>query len=324
MVQPAIVHVHTDPHPSAESSMRHIWDAVIVGGGPAGLSAALILGRCCRNVLIVDEGRQRNRFAAHMHGFLTRDGTPPHEFLSAAREQLRPYSGVRFIEDVVEDAACSGKTFTVTLQKHEPSRTRTLLLATGVVDHLPAIPGIEPLYGTSVHHCPYCDGWEWRQQRIAAYGSGDDKGGGLALMLRQWSSDVALFSDGPADLSIAMRSRLRRHNISVHEAKVERLDGEAGRLKRVVLSIGAAIERDALFFNTGQHQRSVLASRLGCKFTDRGGVDAGELDVATGIEGLFVAGDVTRDVQLVAIAAAEGVKAAFAINKLLLTRDGLL
>ena len=304
--------------------MRQIWDAVIVGGGPAGLSAALILGRCCRDVLLVDEGRQRNRVAGRMHGFLTRDGISPQEFLATARAQLRPYDRVRLIEDVVESAVCSGKEFAITMRSHEPSRSHTILLATGVVDHLPPIQGIEPLYGKSVHHCPYCDGWEWRQHRIAAYGSGDDKGGGLALLLRQWSNDVLLFTDGPADLSTTMQARLRQQNVFIHEARVVSLDGDGPRLKRVLLSDGNSVECNALFFNTGQHQRSLLASRLGCKFTDRGGVDAGDLDVATAIEGLFVAGDVTRDVQLVAIAAAEGVKAAFAINKLLLSRDGLL
>lgn len=304
--------------------MRQIWDAVVVGGGPAGLSAALILGRCCRHVLLVDEGRQRNRFSDHMHGFLTRDGTSPQEFLAVAREQLRPYDRVHLIDDAVGNAVCSGNEFAITLSNHEPVRTRTLLLATGVVDHVPPIDGIEPLYGKSVHHCPYCDGWEWRGQRMAAYGSGDDKGGGLALMLRQWSDEVLLFTDGPAELSRTMQARLREHHVAIHEAKVLRLNGEGPRLKSVVLSDGKSVECDALFFNTGQHQRSPLASCLGCKFTDRGGVDAGELDVTTDVEGLFVAGDVTRDVQLVAIAAAEGVKAAFAINKLLLSRDGLL
>ena len=259
-----------------------------------------------------------------MHGFLTRDGISPQEFLATAREQLRPYDRVHLIEDVVESAVCSSKEFAITMRNHEPSRTHTILLATGVVDHLPTIQGIEPLYGKSVHHCPYCDGWEWRQHRIAAYGSGDDKGGGLALLLRQWSNDVLLFTDGPAELSAAMQDRLRQRNVSIHEAKVLRLDAEGAQLKRVVLNDGSSVECDALFFNTGQHQRSLLASRFGCKFTDRGGVDAGELDVTTDVEGLFVAGDVTRDVQLVAIAAAEGVKAAFAINKLLLSRDGLL
>ena len=303
--------------------MRQLWDAIIVGGGPAGLSAALILGRCCRHVLLVDEGRQRNRSAERMHGFLTRDGIAPRAFLSTAREQLRPYDTVHLVDDVVEGAVCSGQGFTATLRKHEPSRTRTLLLATGVADHLPPIEGIEPLYGKSVHHCPYFDGWEWRQHRIGAYGSGDDKGGGLALMLRQWSDDVLLFTDGPARLSSAMQARLREHAVRIHDARVVRLDARGPRLERVVLSDGDCVECDALFFNTGQHQRSPLASRLGCRFTDRGGVDAGELDVATDVEGLFVAGDVTRDVQLVALAAAEGVKAAFAINKLLLRRDGL-
>ena len=303
--------------------MNTIWDTIIVGGGPAGLSAALVLGRCRRSVLLVDEGRQRNRFAAHMHGFLTRDGATPREFLETARDELRAYASVHFIRDLVLEAACSGAEFSLTLQHHVPSRARTVLLATGVVDHLPAIEGIEPLYGKSVHHCPYCDGWEWRDRRIAAYGNGDDKGGGLALMLKQWSSDVQLFTDGPADLSEPMRARLVSQGIPVHEAKVFRLEGDGPRLERIVLSDGRAVERDALFFNTGQHQRSPLAARLGCTFTDRGGIDAGELDVATGIEGLYVAGDVTRDVQLVVIAAAEGAKAAFAINKLLLKRDGL-
>ena len=304
--------------------MRQIWDAVVVGGGPAGLSAALILGRCCRHVLLVDEGHQRNRFSEHMHGFLACDGISPQQFLSTAREQLRPYDSVLLIEDVVENAACLGHEFALALSNHEPVRTRTLLLATGVVDHLPPIEGIEPLYGKSVHHCPYCDGWEWRQHRIAAYGSGDDKGGGLALMLLQWSNDVLLFTDGPAELSLAMQARLRERNVAIHEAKIVRLNGDGPRLESVVLSDGKSVECNALFFNTGQHQRSPLASSLGCKFTDRGGVDAGDLDVTTDVEGLFVAGDVTRDVQLVAIAAAEGVKAAFAINKLLLSREGLL
>ena len=304
--------------------MRETWDAVIVGGGPAGLSAALILGRCCRRVLVADEGRQRNRFSEHMHGFLTRDGMPPREFMSAAREQLRPYENVHLIEDLVEDATCLGSAFKVSLRHHEPITARSVLLATGVVDHLPPLPGIEPLYGKSVHHCPYCDGWEWRGQRFAAYGSGDDKGAGLALLLRQWSEDVMLFSNGPADLSSAMRARLRDRSVALYEGAIARLEGEGARLKRIVLNDGDAVERDVLFFNTGQHQRSPLASNLGCKFTDRGGVDAGELDVATEIEGLYVAGDVTRDVQLVALAVAEGVKAAFAINKLLLRRDGLV
>jgi thioredoxin reductase len=259
-----------------------------------------------------------------MHGFLTRDGVSPQDFLTTAREQLRPYDTVRSIQDVAKNAVCLGREFAVTLGKHEPSRTRSLLLATGVIDHLPPLQGIEPLYGKSVHHCPYCDGWEWRHHRIAAYGNGDDKGGGLALLLGQWSNDVLLFTDGPAELSTGMQDRLRQRNVSIYEAKVSRLDAEGARLKCVVLSDGNSVACNALFFNTGQHQRSPLASRLGCKFTDRGGVDAGELDVTTDIEGLFVAGDVTRDVQLVAIAAAEGVKAAFAINKLLLSRDGLL
>ena len=303
---------------------RVTWDTIIVGSGPAGLSAALLLGRCRRRVLVVDAGEPRNRFSPHMHGFLTRDGTPPRDFLRIAREQLQPYGTVVVTDDEVMHVACDESRFTAELRRGARQDAHTLLLATGVVDHLPRVAGIEPLYGTSVHHCPYCDGWEWRDRRLAAYGCGDAKGGGLALMLLQWSDDVVLVSDGPSELSQAMRQRLSARNVDVCEAPIDRLEGEGGLLQRIVLHDGSALVRDALFFNVDQHQRSPLAARLGCRFTDRGGVDTGDHDVTTNVAGLYVAGDATRDVQLVAVAAAEGVKAAFAIHKRLLSMEGLM
>ncbi|MPZ46793.1 MAG: FAD-binding protein [Betaproteobacteria bacterium] len=304
--------------------MIKVWDSIIVGGGPAGLSAALILGRCRRSVLLIDALSQRNRFAARMHGFLTRDGISPQEFLEIARSQLRPYSTIHSIDDEVVDVLFAGNLFQARLRGDQQVCAHCILLATGVIDHLPDIEGIQPLYGHSVHHCPYCDGWEWRDKRIGAFGSGDEKGGGLALMLKQWSADVQLFSNGPAGLSPAMQARMTKQNISIREGKILRLEGEGRWLKRLVHNDGTSVPCDALFFNTAQHQCSQLASRLGCRMTARGGVDTGEHDVKTEIPGLFVAGDATRDVQLVAVAAAEGAKAAFAINRVLLDRDGLL
>jgi thioredoxin reductase len=299
------------------------WDVIVIGGGPAGLSAALTLGRCRRRVLVCDAGRYRNRASRHMHCFLTRDGCPPTEFLDTAREQLSPYDCVelRSITVVAVEKHASG--FEVFVEGGGREVCRKLLLATGVVDELPKLEGIDRFYGVSVHHCPYCDGWEWRDRRIGAYGHGE-KGTGLALMLRQWSADVALFLDGQDELTREHRERLARFEIAIHEQRIARLEGDDdGHLQRIVLANGNAAKRDTLFFNTGQHQRSALAEKLGCEFTERGGVQTHEHEVGTCVAGVYVAGDASRDVQLVVVAVAEGTKAGFAINRALLAEDGL-
>jgi thioredoxin reductase len=302
---------------------ERFWDVIVVGGGPAGLSAALTLGRCRRSVLICDAGRYRNRAAHHMHGFLTRDGIGPGDFLELARADVLRYPTVELCSSEVCNAICRENSFDVTLEDGSVLRARKLLLATGVVDELPSVEGFERFYGKSAHHCPYCDGWEWRDQPIAAYGRGE-KGAGLALMLKQWSADLALFTDGPAQLSAQYCERLAAQEIPVYEERIARMEGTGdGLLQQIVLASGTCVGRRAFFFNTGQHQRSALAIALGCELTSKGGVEANAYDVATNIPGVYVAGDASRDVQLVVVAVAEGTKAAFAINKALLGEAGL-
>jgi thioredoxin reductase len=255
---------------------------------------------------------------------VTRDGENPKNFLQTAREQLARYPTVQLLQAVVLDVLRGEKSFEVALHNGERHVAKKILLATGVVDHLPAIAGVEQFYGVSVHHCPYCDGWEWRDQPVAAYGHGE-KGGGLALMMKQWTDDVILFTDGPSQLTRDYRARLEAERIAVYEEPVGSLEGTVeGQLERVVMVSGDVIERRAMFFNTGQHQRSQLPLRLGCELDEKGGVAVGEYEVETCVEGVYVAGDASRDVQLVIVAAAEGTKAAFAINKALLREVGRL
>lgn len=299
-----------------------MFDVIIVGAGPAGLSAALILGRCRRRVLICDAGSPRNAKSHALHGFLTRDGIDPGAFLHIGREQLRCYPNVELRAAEVTSAICTDNHFAVLFGDGTRCSCRKLLVATGVVDEVPQIPGIETLYGRSVFHCPYCDGWEVRDQPLAVYGRGE-KGGGLALMLTVWSKEVALCTDGPAELSPEERERLSRHKIEVYEEPVARLEGTTeGVLERIVFTNGDQLARRALFFNTGQQQRSALLTQLRCDFTDKGGARTGEYE-ETNVAGLYVAGDASRDVQLVIIAAAEGARAAFAINRALLQDAGL-
>jgi thioredoxin reductase len=297
-----------------------LWDVVIVGAGPAGLSAALILGRCRRSVLVCDTGRPRNAAAQALHGFLTRDGIPPLEFLDIARAELSRYDTVHLRRIEVIEATCrNDKGFDVTLADGTVVRSRKLLLATGVVDNVPSIEGVRELYGRSVFHCPYCDGWEVRDQPIAIYGRGA-RGLGLSLELTAWSADLTLCTDGPPELAPDDLDRLARNRIAVRDDRIARLDGRDGVLTHVVFESGERLPRRALFFTTGQVQRSDLSARLGCEINEKGTVRTGKYET-THLEGLYVAGDASRAVQWVVVAAAEGAEAAFAINTDLIKAD---
>jgi thioredoxin reductase len=297
-----------------------MYDVIIVGGGPAGLSAALVLGRCRRRVLLCDDGHYRNDAALGLHGFLTRDGIHPAELRRIGREQLERYE-IEYRAIEVLDASCRDRCFEVALAGGERLCCRRLLLATGVVDRLPEIDGMREFYGCGVFHCPYCDGWEVRDRPLAAYGHGRT-GAGLAISLQAWSDDVVLCTDGPPGLTPEEAAALARRRIPVRSQKIARLEGDGDRLGEIVFRDGSRLARCALFLSTGQDQRSSLAARLGCKFTNKGTVQTGKLE-GTSVPGLFVAGDASKDVQLAIVAAAEGAKAAIAIDKSLQEEGGM-
>jgi thioredoxin reductase len=302
----------------SEVVMR-VYDVVIVGGGPAGLSAALVLGRCRRRVLVCDAGHPRNAASQHLHGFLTRDGTNPLDFLQIAREQLSRYLTVELRHALVRDVRCEASLFHTTLDGGEEIQSRRLLLATGVVDNIPPVEGLKELYGKSVFHCPYCDAWEVSDQIIGVYGRGE-KGFGLSLEMTAWSRDLVLLTDGPSELDAEQLERLQRNGVAVKEERVARLEGRDGILERVIFEGGDAMPMRALFFTTGQGQRSHLSESLGCDFNEKGTVSTGKYET-THLKGLYVAGDASRAVQWVIVAAAEGAEAAFSINQSLIKED---
>jgi thioredoxin reductase len=295
-----------------------MYDVLIVGGGPAGLSAALWLGRCRRRVLVCDAGRPRNIASQEAHGYLTRDAIHPVEFLRLGREDLVRY-GVEVRHAKVDSAQCVERGFTAVLDDGTEIHSRKLLLATGVVDEIPAIPGMAEYYGRGVFHCPYCDGWEVRDLPLVAYGHGKSALG-LALSLKTWSKDVSICTHGPANLTATDRQRLRDSGLILHAERIGQLEGSERGLERIIFENGQALDCRALFFNTGQLQRSELFKSLGCR-SRRDGAAWTDHRQRTSVPGLFLAGDASRDVQFLIVAAAEGAKAAVAINRELQDED---
>lgn len=296
-------------------------DAIIIGGGPAGLSAALVLARCRRDVLLIDAGSPRNRSAREIHNYLTRDCTPPADFRAAAERDLARYRVAVRRAEAMDAGLNPDGTFRVVYVGSEGGQTaaaRKLLLATGMSDILPPIDGIGALYGSTVHHCPYCDGYEHRDKRLVAWGAGD-RALGLALSLHTWSRSVTACTEG-APLRRELLERAEACGIAVRTDRVQRLVGEGDRLTRAEFHSGPPLPCDALFFNTGQFQRSDLARRLGCRFKDDGGVETSDR-MCAGVRGLYVAGDADREVEFVIVAAAQGATAAVAINAELQSED---
>ncbi|HET8547455.1 MAG TPA: NAD(P)/FAD-dependent oxidoreductase [Bryobacteraceae bacterium] len=292
---------------------RFDFDVIVVGGGPAGLSAATVLARSRRRVLVCDAGDPRNVRSRGIHGFLSREGVLPLELLAIAREQIGQY-GVEFSENtVMRIAGEAGRSFHVTLLDGREYSCRRILLATGVIDKVPEIPGTEEMYGISVHHCPYCDGWEHRDEPIAVYGR-TTEAAKTALAMLTWSKDMVLCTDGGVRFRGKDKARLQKHGIEVYEERIQRLSGTAGKLSEIVFRDGSTIRRSAMFFVPEPTQRSTLPVELGCRLNHRGAVETGR-DQCSSVPGVYVVGDASQDAQFVAIAAAEGTKAGMSINK---------
>lgn len=297
-----------------------VYDVIIVGGGPAGLSAALVLGRCRRRVLVCDAGTPRNAAARALHGYLTRDGALPLDLIRLGREELQAY-GIEQRRARVTGVTGRVGAFDVTIDDGQLVRARTLLLATGVEDRLPDVPGLADCYGISVHHCPYCDGWEVRDGAIVVLGSGRTATG-LSLSLTTWSRRVVVCTSGSTRLAPPQREQLATHGITVHEARLAGVEHDAGRVRQIRFRDGSTLDCDAIFFTGGQRQQCGLAASLGCEFNRRGTVRTDHLG-QTCVPGVYVAGDASRDVQFVIVAASEGAKAGVAINKALQAAAGL-
>jgi thioredoxin reductase len=291
------------------------YDVAVVGGGAAGLSAALVLGRARRRVVVIDAGAPRNAPAAHMHGFLSRDGMPPAELLAAGRAELRSYD-VDLVEDEVAEV---GGAFTLRLAGGRVLQARRILLATGAVDELPDIPGVRERWGRDFLHCPYCHGWEVRDQPVGVLGT-DARSIDHAQLLRQWSDDVTFFTH-TRELAASERQALSARGITVIDGLVARFTVLEDQLHAVELTDGRLVPRAAVFMvpTPRLRQGKVIAS-LGCELDEDGFVRA-DLTGRTSLPGVWVAGNATNPRAQVITAAGEGSTAAIALNADLVQED---
>jgi thioredoxin reductase len=289
---------------------------VVVGGGAAGLSAALVLGRARRRTLVIDDGNQSNLAAQKVGGLLGHDGRPPAELYAIGRRELTAYPSVKVRDGVVVGGMRDGDGFVLDLGDGVFERTRRVLLATGMHYQPPDIPGLAQLWGKSVFHCPFCHGWEVRDRPLAVLAEGE-RAVHMALMLRGWSDDVVLLTDGPADLSDDDRGRLAAADISVDERVVAELLADDGELTAIAFADGSRFERRGLLVAATLHQRTSLAEKLGADQGPATPISADPLDLdalsRTTADGVFAAGDLSAGMPQVAAAVAAGSFAATAV-----------
>lgn len=290
-----------------------LLDVVIAGGGPGGLNAALVLGRSLKKVMLIDEAKPRNDVTLKSHGFLTRDGISPTVIREIAREQLKAYKNVTIIKDVIDDVERNNDLFIIKTRNGQTVISKKIIFATGMKDYLPAIPGLQSVYGKTVFHCPYCDGWERKNEPLALFGNGAALLPFVKLIFN-WSKDLVVFTNGPARIEDEEKRQLAHHQINLIETPITELQSNNGNLEKIILQNGEFFNRTGGFISsTGERQSSMIPARLGVPINDKNEYITSEHG-QTNLKGLFIIGDAKNTFTSLIGAASQGYEAAVKIN----------
>lgn len=300
-------------------------DVAVVGAGPAGLSAALVLGRASRRTVLIDGGPGRNEPSHAVHSFLGQDGVPPEDLRQRGRDELAAYHSVTILAGRVGNISPQDGTFTLGLAGGGALQARRVALATGVTDDLPPIEGLARLWGRTVLHCPYCHGWEQRGRPVAVLAT-EPASLYMALKLTHLTADVVVCLNDDLRLSPEEQGMLEAAGIQVRPERIAALEADGDQLREIVFADGTSIERLALFLHPTARQASPLPADLGCRLLDNGLIEVNEQG-QTSVPGVYAIGDIAHRParpfpgQQVSLAVAKGATAAIAIDQELLLTD---
>ncbi|MFS0646828.1 NAD(P)/FAD-dependent oxidoreductase [Siminovitchia sp. 179-K 8D1 HS] len=291
---------------------KQLFDVAIIGGGPAGLNAALVLGRAKKNVVVIDEGNPRNAVTQESHGFLTRDGIKPDQFRRIAKEEISAYPSVSFVVDKAVSVAGTNGDFQISTAQGLTYQSKKLLFAVGMKDRPLNIPGLEEVYGKSAFVCPYCDGWELRDQPLVIITKGPDVMH-FAPLISGWTHRFTFCTNGPDELTDDQREELQRHQVPIFESPIQYIDSNDGIVRQVILEDGTNIPCRGIFFKPELVTGSGLPREIGCDITEAGMVAVDNFG-KTNVPGVYSAGDAASRLHQVIAAASMGAFAAAAIN----------
>lgn len=294
------------------SKSMNKYDVIIIGGSYSGLSAAMSLGRASRRVLIIDSNKPCNSQTPHSHNFLTRDGETPAAIKAIAKEQVKAYPTVQFITDVAVNAGKGQDSFRVTTLAGKTYEACKLLFTTGIEDLMPDIEGFAECWGISVIHCPYCHGYEVKGDKTAILANGDAAMHYSSLLL-QWTTDLTIFTNGPAEFTAEQLNLLNKYNIPIIPGKVSALEQNDGQLHEIVMDNSLRYKFGIMYYRPPFRQHSDLPRLLGCTINDQGYIETDDMQRTT-MAGIFAAGDNSTSLRSIASAVATGMKAGAIVN----------
>lgn len=295
------------------------FDVIIIGGSYAGLATAMALGRALRNVLVIDGGNPCNKQTPHSHNFLTNDGKTPKEIASLAKQQVRKYGSVSFLEGLATAGLKTTSGFEIKTQAGEVFTSKKLVFATGIRDIMPPIPGFAESWGISVLHCPYCHGFEVRHQKTGIIANGDP-GFEMATLISNWTKELTLYTNGKSSLSVEQKAKLDKHHINIIEAEIDRLAHKGGYIQKIHFKNATDTQVKAIYARLPFVQHSSIPQELGCELTQDGYI---KIDAAqrTTIPGIYACGDNTTKMRTVANAVSMGTTTGLMVNKELIEEE---
>jgi thioredoxin reductase len=291
---------------------NEIFDVIIIGGSYAGLSAAMSLGRSLKKTLVIDSGKPCNAQTPYSHNFLTQDGKTPEEIATLGKQQVEQYDTVEFYNDVALDAERTDLGFIIKTQSGKTFSAKKLIIATGIKDLMHNIPGFSTCWGISVIHCPYCHGYEYREQPTGIFAN-SEKAFHLATLVSNLTTDLSIFTNGSADFTNEQFDILKRRGIPVMESPIVELEHQHGHLQQLYLKDGTRLKTNALYASVPFVQHSAIPELLGCELTPLGHLKVDSFQM-TSLPGVFACGDNSSPIRSVVNAVATGALAGAMVN----------